>query len=264
MLLSRKPLLLLAFVEGAGVMSIELLAARMLAPYFGAGLHTWGMVIGVTLISLAIGYYLGGRLSEKYNSDDFIYWTFILASIFIVTLPSSSKKLTAFFFDIDQGLALALTAPILLVPALSLLGMIPILIIQRLTSATDKSGDTAGQVYTLSTIGGIAATYLVGFYIIPNWGLTVPAIVAGLICGTISMVLLLIKGKLIATSYIVVIVFSLLSVRTEKVRSALQVLYQSEGLMGQLMVVDMKYNQSYDRAFFVNRIGQTYIAMHTG
>ena len=240
------------------------MAARMLAPYFGAGLQTWGVVIGVTLFSLALGYYLGGRLSEKFQTNEFIYWMILLASIFIVTMPSTTKYLTASFIDIDRMLALIIVTPMLLVPVLTLFGMIPVLIIQRLTGGVDDSGNTTGQVYTISTIGGIASTYLMGFYVIPNWGLTVPVVITGLVSGTISMALLFRQGRLIAASFLVVIVFSLLSLRQPKTRSSIKVLYQSEGLMGQLMVVDMKYNQAYDRALFVNRMGQTFIDMHTG
>lgn len=245
-------------------MAVELTAARMLAPYFGAGLQTWGVVIGVTLVSLAIGYYLGGRLSEKFQTREFIYWTLLLASIFIVMMPSTAKKLTASWIDIDRILALMIVVPLLLIPVLTLLGMIPVLIIQNLTGAKDESGNTTGRVYTISTIGGITGTFLMGFFIIPNWGLTVPTVITGLLCGTVSMVLLLSKGKMMAASYLVVMLFSLLSMRQEKTRSAIKVLYHSEGLMGQLMVADMKYNEVYDRTFFVNRMGQTYIDMHTG
>ena len=168
MLFLKKPLLLLALLEGAAVMAVELTVARMLAPYFGAGLQTWGVVIGITLLSLAIGYYLGGRLSEKFQTREFIYWMLLLASIFIVMMPSTAKKLTASWIDVDRILALMIVAPLLLIPVLTLLGMIPVLIIQNLTGATDESGNRTGQVYTISTIGGIAGTYLMGFFIIPN------------------------------------------------------------------------------------------------
>ncbi|HIA10616.1 MAG TPA: hypothetical protein EYN69_00895 [Flavobacteriales bacterium] len=264
MRISINSLLLLAFLEGAAVMTVELLAARMLTPYFGAGLQTWGAVIGITLTSLGLGYYLGGRLSEKFQTKEFIYWTILLASIFIIMMPSNAKKLIASLIDVERMMALLIAVPLLLVPVLALLGMIPVLIIQRLTEETDDSGNTTGQVYTISTIGGIVGTYLMGFVIIPNYGLTVPAIITGLVCGAISMILLLSKGKMIAASYLVVILFSLLSMRQEKTRSAIKVLYQSEGLMGQLMVVDMKYNQGYERALFVNRMGQTIVDMRTG
>jgi len=54
MLSSPRLLLTLAFLEGATVMAVELLSARMLTPYFGAGVHVWGAVIGVTVASLAL------------------------------------------------------------------------------------------------------------------------------------------------------------------------------------------------------------------
>ena len=59
-------LLLLAFLEGATVMAVEMLVAKMIAPLYGASLYVWSSIIGVTLIALAAGYFLGGKVSEKY------------------------------------------------------------------------------------------------------------------------------------------------------------------------------------------------------
>ena len=60
-----------AFLEGALVMAIELLTAKMIAPYFGASLYVWGAVIGVTFTSLAIGYYLGGVLARQVSAKKY-------------------------------------------------------------------------------------------------------------------------------------------------------------------------------------------------
>ena len=54
---------LLVFTGGFSVMSIELLAGRVLAPYFGGSVYVWGSVITIFMLALSIGYLIGGRLS---------------------------------------------------------------------------------------------------------------------------------------------------------------------------------------------------------
>src|SRR5687768_16105057 len=56
---------ILVFIGGFSVMSLELLAGRVLAPYFGSSVHVWGSVIGVFMLALSIGYLLGGSLSTR-------------------------------------------------------------------------------------------------------------------------------------------------------------------------------------------------------
>ena len=54
-------LFFIVFLTGASVMVIELLGTRMIAPFYGASLYVWSSLISVTMIALAIGYFVGGR-----------------------------------------------------------------------------------------------------------------------------------------------------------------------------------------------------------
>ena len=55
--------MILAFIAGFIIMSIELLGGRILAPYFGSSIYVWGSVITVFMLSLSVGYLTGGKLS---------------------------------------------------------------------------------------------------------------------------------------------------------------------------------------------------------
>src|SRR5688500_20218353 len=59
------PLPVLVFVVGTGSLGAEIAAVRLMAPYFGASTIVWANTIGVVLVALSIGYWLGGRLGDS-------------------------------------------------------------------------------------------------------------------------------------------------------------------------------------------------------
>jgi len=61
---SRRLLLPLVFISGMASLAVEFGAARLLAPYFGTSLYVWGVLIGLVLVYLSVGYVIGGRLAD--------------------------------------------------------------------------------------------------------------------------------------------------------------------------------------------------------
>ena len=61
----RRYLYFTAATTGAAIMIVEILGAKMLAPYLGTSHFVWTAQIAVTLVALAIGYYAGGRLVDR-------------------------------------------------------------------------------------------------------------------------------------------------------------------------------------------------------
>ena len=56
------------FVSGSAVLALELLASRIMTPYFGVSLYIWTGILSITLVALALGYWLGGRLPRGRRS----------------------------------------------------------------------------------------------------------------------------------------------------------------------------------------------------
>src|SRR3954451_18871943 len=63
--LRSPPLTVLVFVVGMGSLGAEIAAVRLLSPYFGASTVIWANTIGVVLVALSVGYWLGGRWADR-------------------------------------------------------------------------------------------------------------------------------------------------------------------------------------------------------
>ena len=90
---------LLAFCGGFIIMSFELLGGRILAPYFGSGVYVWGSIITIFMLSLAIGYLLGGRLSVKNPSPRKFAGIFAISAIFLYPMILYAQPVMEFIFQ---------------------------------------------------------------------------------------------------------------------------------------------------------------------
>lgn len=158
----------LAFSSGFSIMGIELLGGRILAPYFGSSVHIWGSIITVFMLSLSIGYLLGGKLSTRKPSLTKYGTIFLLASIMVVPIVLFAESIMAFIFahveDSRYGSLLASTA-LFFIPTV-ILGMISPYSVRLLVTDHEKSGQVAGGLYFVSTLGSALGTIITSFYMV--------------------------------------------------------------------------------------------------
>ena len=264
-------LLILAFIEGASVMMAELVSAKMLAPIYGSSLYVWGSIIGMTLLSLTAGYYLGGWLSLlRRQRQNMVLWLMLLAALLIAIMPHLAGPLLLGFVEMGTIQAIILLTAILLAPPLLLLGATSPLIISLIAERVEDAGRAAGRVYGVSTIGGILGTFAAGFFLIPGFGLTTTALLAGTLLLSLPLGLLLGQRQFVAVLFPALAIVFLALRPGPQTHPDVEVVYQSEGLLGQLKVIDFSYqlpDQTVgrtDRILFVNRTAQTWINRDTG
>ena len=158
----------LAFSSGFSIMGIELLGGRILAPFFGSSVHIWGSIITVFMLSLSFGYLLGGKLSIKRPSLTKYGFIFLLASIMVVPIALFSQPIMEFIFthieDSRYGSLLASTA-LFFIPTI-ILGMISPYSVRLLVTDSEHSGQVAGGLYFVSTLGSALGTIITSFYMV--------------------------------------------------------------------------------------------------
>src|SRR5216683_3072209 len=86
-------LILVVFVAGSCSLAVELSASRLLAPYFGSSLFVWANLIGLILLYLTVGYYVGGRLADRSPRPGVLYTLTIIAAFLISVIPFLSRPI---------------------------------------------------------------------------------------------------------------------------------------------------------------------------
>ena len=149
-------------------MSFELLGGRLLTPWFGSSIYVWGSVITVFMISLAVGYLAGGKLSLYSPSLKILGAFLVLGSAFIAPLSSLSESVLSWVFDsiLDPRWGSLLAAAIMFVPATIVLGAVSPYSVRLMVESATQSGNVAGKLYFVSTLGSALGTIATSFYFV--------------------------------------------------------------------------------------------------
>lgn len=172
--LKKNLLALTIFITGACVLVVEVVATRILSPFFGNTIFTVSSVISIILAALSLGYYFGGRIADKKPSKR-LFFFIILASgltlILIHYLQSVLLPVISKTFSLTWG-PLISSSIFFFLPAF-LLGMLsPFSIkLQSLSEPKQGIGKISGNMFFWSTLGSIVGSLSAGFYLIPHFGI---------------------------------------------------------------------------------------------
>ena len=165
-------LLAIVFISGASVLGIEILGTRLLGPFYGVSIFLWSALITVTLVALAIGYWIGGRWADRRPSSAGLAYLLAIAGAWIVLIPWMRTPLLTLVEPLGLRSAVLAAAFILFAPPLSLLGMVTPLAIRLKTASVNEVGRAAGDIFAISTIASVLSALAVGFWLIPLVGVS--------------------------------------------------------------------------------------------
>ncbi len=155
---------------------MEIAAARLLAPYFGASTIVWANTIGVVLVALSVGYWLGGRYADRHPQLRGLCLLVLVASILIAVIPFAARPFLGFSVDAFDtvsvgGFAGSLFGVLVLVAVpVTLLGAAAPWAVRLAVLDVDRSGEIVGRLYAISTAGSLLGTMLSALLFIPLLG----------------------------------------------------------------------------------------------
>jgi len=163
----RRYLYLTAATTGAAIMVVEILGAKMLSPYVGLSHFVWTAQIAVTLVALACGYYVGGRLADKSQRLARLYWAILGAALYLVVTVWICEPVAYWCLDFNLAVGSLLASGILFFVPLALLAMTGPFFVRVITSTVAGVGGNVGRLTSIGTLGSLAGTLLIGYLLIP-------------------------------------------------------------------------------------------------
>lgn len=158
-----------SFITGATTLIIELVSFRMLAPYFGTSSYVTGITINIVLLALAIGYYVGGYIGDKFYNEKLPFFLLLLTSFYLFFIFIFYNKFLTLVSELNVIVGTILSVLSMFFTPIIIFAFIPTYFIKNLASKTTL-GKTAGAIYSLSTIGSIIGGILTTFIFIPYFG----------------------------------------------------------------------------------------------
>jgi len=243
--LSKIYLLVLAFVCGATIMSIEITANRLMAPYFGSSTIVWTNIIGLILAALALGYYFGGKISEQKPELTLLLKIILVSCIFLFFIPFLIKTVVGFLAQPIFGLKSAtlfiflgsfLTALVLFAFPIILLGMTSPFIIKLLSLIDPLIGKDAGLVFSVSTLGSLLGTFLPTLLLIPFLGSRKTIMLSALLLFCLAL-FGLIKEKIVIAG-IVLLIPCIMFAKNTPIKTDKGIVYEDESVYQYMQVKD--------------------------
>lgn len=151
-------------------MLLELVASRVLSPYFGNSNLVWTVVIGIILLSSSIGNFLGGKIADKENKErnlKIILLCICASILFTAIIQRDSVEILSVLIKSNTIGSIITTILLFFIPSLCM-GFISPIVLKLKLENIDIAGRTAGRLNAIATIGGITGTFIGGFLLIPN------------------------------------------------------------------------------------------------
>jgi spermidine synthase len=161
------------FISGGAILALELLASRVMTPYFGVSLYIWTGILSITLIALAAGYWFGGKFANARNVTPaaLIELYGLLPAVAATGMVAACLLYPFVFVPLAAwnliGGAFVACLVLLAVPLVAASAMNPLLVAIRIRLQRDAGDGGAGQVFFISTLGSVAGVLVTAFGLIP-------------------------------------------------------------------------------------------------
>jgi spermidine synthase len=160
--LSSAAAAVVVFVAAGAVLMLEILAARLMAPYVGVSLNTYTGIIGTVLGGIAVGAWIGGRMADRIPPRRLLSPILIIGGLLVMTAAPLVTAFGEHLHSASLKAIIALSAVTVLLPALVLSTVTPIVVKMQLRDLS-TTGRVVGRLSGFATAGALVGTFGTGF-----------------------------------------------------------------------------------------------------
>lgn len=234
------------FITGACILVIEIVATRILSPFFGNTIFTTSSIISVILLALSVGYYIGGKIADKYPSLKWFFSIITLSGfvlLFFFALGDTVLSAIGGSFSLIAGPLFA--AFLLFFSPACLLGTLsPYAVkLQSVYFPNEGTGSVSGNIFFWSTLGSIVGSLSSGFFLIPYFGIREIMITNSLVLFSFGFISLFVldKKRNFWKMLLLILLFCGLFMYTLNSRQKEESLYVKDGRYEKITVLDGQF-----------------------
>src|SRR5512138_75333 len=155
----RRYLLFTVFISGMTSLAAEMAASRLIGNVFGTSNLVWASIIGLILIYLTLGYFLGGRWADRWPDAARMFRVLAWGAFTLGVVPYIANPVLRFAASAFEGLNVAVllgsfaAVLVLFSVPVTLLGTISPFAIRLSVEDSRSAGVTSGSIYAISTLG---------------------------------------------------------------------------------------------------------------
>ncbi len=231
-------------------LAVELSASRLLGSIFGTSNIVWANIIGLILIYLTVGYFIGGRLADRSPHYTTFYRMITWAAFFsglvpLIAHPILRTAATAVQdFDAAVTVGSFVSVLVLFSVPVTLLGFVSPFSIRLALVNVEDAGRTTGQMYAISTLGSIIGNFTPVLLLIPQVGTARTFLIFAGILMAVGLIGLAIQDRRAALKLlwmpVLLIILAILALRgpLRPPPSDMTLLYEKESAYNLVQVVE--------------------------
>ena len=182
-------LYLTSILAGFCMMALEIMGARLLQPVFGSSIDVWAAIITTFILSLSIGYVIGGRIADKARTNAALGWIILAAAVCYCIIPWLAFPFMEALPDaIKQGRWGVLVAALglFLVPSL-MLGAVSPFLVRLVFVGADRVGRTTGTLYAVGSFGNVVGILVSNYVLLQHVDLHHNIWAMGIVLGVLGL-----------------------------------------------------------------------------
>lgn len=181
-------LYLTSIICGFCMMALEILGGRLLQPVFGSSIDVWAAIISVFILSLSIGYVLGGRIADWSRSNVPLAIVILVAGAFYCLMTWYGL---AFTHSLGEGVQTARWGVLvgalgLFLPPSLLLGSVSPMLVKLVFTNAAHVGRTTGTLYAIGSLGNVLGILVTDYVLLEQFELTTNLLAMGVVLAVLG------------------------------------------------------------------------------